>query len=388
MDSNIVVIDTETTGLGASDRIVEIVALTMNPNTGEIIDEFETLVNPERDIGPTSIHGLKPSMVEAAPTFEEIAAALALHLNGAILAAHNLTFDTRMLAGEYYRTSCDFNPGQGHCTLQATRMKLASACEQFGIPLTKTHEAYSDALACAKLLWMIGIDTEKTSPTRITTGSMKHIPRTTKRAKGRRTQRSQMSHVTDIGHLTGLVDTEIVYLDALDHVLDDHILDDTEQLQLGDLSSALGLTNQQRDTLHHQYINLVMKGANRDGIISPAERSMLEALCHSLNIPDLILPEPVEISSHLEIRQNSKICFTGEAIIKGKLLSRPKMEEIAVRNGFVPIDNVTKKCELLVSADPVSLSGKTKQARKYGIPIMDAEEFINSCAIKPNFENK
>ena len=67
MPSRIVVFDTETTGLGRCDRVVEIAAITMDPRTGEIIDKFETLINPERDIGPTSIHGITASMVETAP---------------------------------------------------------------------------------------------------------------------------------------------------------------------------------------------------------------------------------------------------------------------------------------------------------------------------------
>ena len=124
MNLKTVVIDTETTGLGKLDRIVEIAAITINPQTGEIIDEFETLVNPERDIGPTSIHGITPSMVETAPTFEEIATALARRLTGAILVAHNLSFDVRMLKQEYDRLDSSFDSGLGRCTLRATGLKL------------------------------------------------------------------------------------------------------------------------------------------------------------------------------------------------------------------------------------------------------------------------
>ena len=48
----LVVIDCETTGLGQHDRIVEITALTLNPQTWEPVDEYDTLINPERDVGP------------------------------------------------------------------------------------------------------------------------------------------------------------------------------------------------------------------------------------------------------------------------------------------------------------------------------------------------
>ena len=82
MPSRIVVFDTETTGLGKFDRVVEVAAITIDSSTGEIVDEFETLINPQRDIGPISIHGITASMVETAPTFGEIAVALGRRLTG------------------------------------------------------------------------------------------------------------------------------------------------------------------------------------------------------------------------------------------------------------------------------------------------------------------
>ena len=55
----IAVVDLETTGLWPqrSDRIIEIAVVRMNPD-GTIHSEFETLVNPKRDLGPTYIHGI------------------------------------------------------------------------------------------------------------------------------------------------------------------------------------------------------------------------------------------------------------------------------------------------------------------------------------------
>ena len=65
--SLLAVIDTETTGLYPyrHDRIVEIAAVVMGPDGG-ILREFASLINPERDIGPTSIHGLAASDIVTA----------------------------------------------------------------------------------------------------------------------------------------------------------------------------------------------------------------------------------------------------------------------------------------------------------------------------------
>ena len=123
----VVVFDCETTGLGRHDRIVEIAVVTLDPVTLEITDEYDTLVNPERDVGPVGLHGITPPMVEAAPVFEEVVAALARRLHGRTLVSHNLPFDVRMLRYEFERMGVAFSPGAGVCTQKATRQKLSAA---------------------------------------------------------------------------------------------------------------------------------------------------------------------------------------------------------------------------------------------------------------------
>ena len=383
MNLKTVVVDTETTGLGKFDRIVEIAAITINPQTGEIIDEFETLVNPERDIGPTSIHGITPSMVETAPTFAEIATALARRLTGAVLVGHNLAFDVRMLQQEYDRLDSSFDCGHGRCTLRATGLKLASACAKYGVSLSETHQAYSDALATAMLLTFLDDDTTECETARVITHGLRHIPRTTRRPVQSGTTRSRLSHITDIGNLSFLVDAELAYLDALDHVLDDHILTDQERQQMRELAEAYGLSPHETDNIHRQYVNLVMAAAQRDGTISPAEHELLTTLCQSLNTKDMGLPEPTDSSMDIELPANAKICFTGEAVLNGRAITRPEMEAIAVRNGFQPVRSVTRECNLVVASDSASMSGKARQARRGGVPIMEAAEFLGKCRVKP-----
>lgn len=61
------------------------------------VDEFETLVNPHRDVGPTWLHQISSSMVRDAPDFGEIAGLVATRLDGAVACAHNLPFQHRMI---------------------------------------------------------------------------------------------------------------------------------------------------------------------------------------------------------------------------------------------------------------------------------------------------
>ncbi|MSY02506.1 MAG: hypothetical protein F2672_02225, partial [Actinobacteria bacterium] len=59
------VVDTETTGFGKTDRIIEIGIVLVDGN--EIIQEWETLINPERDISNSNIHGITSEIVSLAP---------------------------------------------------------------------------------------------------------------------------------------------------------------------------------------------------------------------------------------------------------------------------------------------------------------------------------
>ena len=72
----IAVVDVETTGLYNADRVVEIGVVTLDEH-GVVLDRFETLVNPNRDVGPVWLHGITASMVAQAPTFDDIAGEVA-----------------------------------------------------------------------------------------------------------------------------------------------------------------------------------------------------------------------------------------------------------------------------------------------------------------------
>jgi hypothetical protein len=116
----------ETTGLFNSDRVVEVAAIALSPR-GDIVDEWGTLVNPERDIGPTQSTESPPSKISFAPRFEETAVPLATRIHGSVLVAHNLPSDSRMLANEYSRLGSTLDPGRGVGILSATGMRLEGA---------------------------------------------------------------------------------------------------------------------------------------------------------------------------------------------------------------------------------------------------------------------
>ena len=85
------VIDVETTGLkqGWHHRLVE-VAIVHVDRVGAVTDEWCTLVNPKRDLGPQHKHGITATEVRSAPDFGQVAAAVVERLRGRVLVAHNL----------------------------------------------------------------------------------------------------------------------------------------------------------------------------------------------------------------------------------------------------------------------------------------------------------
>src|SRR5690606_42030782 len=90
------VVDLETTGFSPrlGDRVAE-VAVVLVDDAGRVEDEWCTLVNPERDLGPQHVHGIAAADVALAPTFDLVAPALLHLLAGRVLVAHNAAVDTR-----------------------------------------------------------------------------------------------------------------------------------------------------------------------------------------------------------------------------------------------------------------------------------------------------
>jgi DNA polymerase-3 subunit epsilon len=91
-----------TTGFSPAngDRIVEIAVARVDP-TGSVSDEYSTLLNPGRDVGPLFVHGISNSEVRTAPAFADIAGELLDRLDGAVVVLHDGAFVERFLDAEF-----------------------------------------------------------------------------------------------------------------------------------------------------------------------------------------------------------------------------------------------------------------------------------------------
>jgi DNA polymerase III subunit epsilon len=155
------VIDLETTGFApgarTGDRIVEVAVVRVTPD-GHIEDQWVTLLDPGRDVGPTWVHQITQDMVANAPTFADIAGDLLDRLRGAVVVAHNASFEDSFLGWEFAHAGLAMPTLPALCTLRLARgvleapnYKLATCCEAFGLENDGAHSALGDARVTADL---------------------------------------------------------------------------------------------------------------------------------------------------------------------------------------------------------------------------------------------
>ena len=73
----------------------------------KIVDEFSTLINPERRVPPfiTSLTGITNEMLEDAPKFYEIASKIVEITRDTVFVGHNVNFDYGFVKQEFVITS-------------------------------------------------------------------------------------------------------------------------------------------------------------------------------------------------------------------------------------------------------------------------------------------
>ncbi|MGH9916841.1 MAG: 3'-5' exonuclease [Pyrinomonadaceae bacterium] len=155
------IVDVETTGTKSPlSRITEIGAYKVS--NGEIVDEFQTLVNPQAPIPPfiVSLTGITEKMVADAPVFSEIADDWLSFVGFTPIVAHNAQFDLGFINHEISRVFPGHRMVNDHfCTVRISRRllpglynhRLHTIAEHFAIPIVNRHRAAGDALITANV---------------------------------------------------------------------------------------------------------------------------------------------------------------------------------------------------------------------------------------------
>ncbi len=157
------ILDIETTG-GKFDEegITEIAIYKFDGN--QIVDQFISLVNPEKDIQPfvVNLTGINNGMLKNAPKFYEVAKRIIEITTDCVLVAHNANFDNRILTTEFRRLGYDFER-KTLCTVELSQKlipeensyKLGKLCRSLGIPVSSRHRADGDAIATTQLFKLL-----------------------------------------------------------------------------------------------------------------------------------------------------------------------------------------------------------------------------------------
>lgn len=412
----IAVIDVETTGLFPyrHDRVVEIAAVLVAPD-GTIEREFVSLVNPARDIGPSSIHGLTSSDIMHAPQFGEIAGQLVDTMQGAVaIAAHNVRFDQSFLQREFARMEIDLPELHSLCTMGlAGGGSLSDCCDCFKVARdVNVHHALGDARAAAMLLVELLDDADrhrlelaKQIPIAWPSIDNARKAAVTREESRRRQSEPPMYLQRLIGQAQrsfAPVATEgsmMAYAAILDRVLEDRHVSADEGEALVEMATRWGITGDEVVSCHHAYLSQLAAAALADGVVTEAEQRDLHTVAKLLGQNaqslDAILADAKQklgsaatapaaaISGTQTSLVGKRVCFTGElqSTLKGEPITRDMASALATSAGLETADNVTKKLDRLVLADPESQSGKANKARSYGVRIMHEAVFWKAIGV-------
>jgi DNA polymerase III subunit epsilon len=409
-DYGYVVIDCETTGFhpSAHHRIIELALVPIDEHGvhGEV---WCSLFNPARDLGPTAIHEIRGRDLENAPRFEDVLGEVIDRLAGRVVVAHNARFDCAFLEYELGRAGIDVAPLAAVCTMQVagllgvagTRARLRDCCAAIGYPHYDDHTAEGDALACAAIFdaFLPGLS-ERAVADLADLGCPPPKPasewpvderRASCKRRGERViggrEPTFLATLVQAAEPPPWADAMQVapYLDVLDRALEDRRLSKEEQDDLAATAQMLGLSASRVRDLHADYVGTLVTLAYKDGVVTTRERADLDLVAEALGVAGVedalarlhsTSPSNAE-SAGFSTFAGKTVCFTGELCCEyqGTPISRVLAEQLARDAGMVVVPRVTKALDLLVVADPHSMSGKARKAREYGTRIIAETAF-------------
>ncbi len=223
-----------------------------------------------------------------------------LRLDGAIVVAHNASFEERFLRAELDQLGIGPQPIPALCTLEMARNllpcpnhRLQTCCDSLGVALTDAHSALGDARATARMLPALIRRTERRAITfgcpTPTMPRYQVLARPRTRASGMRKgdQGWIASMLTKLPITTTPADPldAETYLDALAEALSDGKLTGEEARTLAQIAGRGGLGATEVASLHQRFLDGLRDIALADDILTAQELRELHHAAHLLNVP-------------------------------------------------------------------------------------------------------
>ena len=168
MYKNFAILDVETTGGKFNQEKITEISIFIYDGI-KIIDKFETLINPEREIQPfvQRLTGINSELVKNSPKFKEVSENIYEITKDKIIVAHNVDFDYRIIRNEFKYINVNYQRNT-LCTVVLSKLifpdlksyKLTNLLSNFGIVNENPHRANSDAIAGLKLFKIL-LDSDK-----------------------------------------------------------------------------------------------------------------------------------------------------------------------------------------------------------------------------------
>lgn len=400
------VVDTETTGIlpGFHHRIAEIAVVHVDPH-GHETGSWHTLVNPERDLGPQALHGIRAADVRSAPVFAQIAGDILALFEGRIVVAHNWSFDAMHLHAEFARIDIDspFVADTGICTMRlagelipGSGRSLIECCAALGLDDREWHTAAADAAAAAGLL--VHFLREMPGSVRVTDRHLdalgwpwppvaaSGLPPVHRRPVGYVAPHF-LARIVDRIPRDGNPDVD-VYLAMLDRALLDRNISDSEADDIVSLAHELGLSRAEAVEAHHTYLRALAHAAWEDGVVTADEHADVQAVAALVGLDEEVASRLLEQglctvseSSHLTVAVGGLRLQPGDTVVLTGEMDAGSREELAsaARTAGLRVTGaVSGRTAVVVAGDPDSMSRKAREARARGVPIVGEVAFIRA----------
>lgn len=388
-------LDLETTGLDPRRQRICEVAVVRFTADGTIVEEYATLVDPQRTISTdaTDVHHIEEDEIEGAPTFAEIYPDLLRMLEGCVVVAHNLLFEDKFLAAEIEWAGHPLPHLPGVCSMVATRAQLDGPTYALqSVYRTATgswagdaHTALGDCRALATLVpWLL-----HSSPTPLTYHGPRPATATSDSEPGRIFPRAERLTRHADGYLGALAkrfpsthrqylttaDAAREYADALDEILDDHRITNDEGWRMERLARRAGFTQQQLIAAHRAAWDRAVTGLPMDSPeqLTLAQRRKLTSLAHDIGDRDLaahIAPPPTEDTDTFQ----PKHLRTWRIGIDGDDNESTALRALVESNGGSVAKRLTKTVQLIAAAAVDADTRQLSKARELGIRIVTTAE--------------